>query len=118
MGTTALTITTALGPYATTGLALPFEAMDLANGNHFVSSGKELLVVRNDDVAAQTITVVSVGGVEGRTGDITAFSIPAAAYAIFGPFPVHGWRNAAGNIEVTPSDVDLKAAVIKMGNLR
>ncbi len=118
MGTTALTITEALGPYATTGLALPFEAMDNVNNNHFVSSGKELVIVRNDDAGAQTVTVTSVGGVEGRTGDITAFSIPIGDYAIFGPFPVHGWRDASGNIVLTPSTATLFVAVIKMGNLR
>jgi hypothetical protein len=57
-------------------------AADSANGMMFLNDGKTVLVVINNDVAAKTVTVVSVPDENGRTGDIVLV-VPAAA----GGFP-------------------------------
>jgi hypothetical protein len=57
-------------------------AADSANGMMFLNDGKTVLVVINNDVAAKTVTVVSVPDENGRTGDIVLV-VPAAV----GGFP-------------------------------
>lgn len=66
-----------------------------ADGASFVITGKELLLVRNGAVTAQTVTISSVADEKGRTGDVTTYSIGASEYAVFGPFKKAGWAQAA-----------------------
>jgi hypothetical protein len=62
-----------------TGLAsIVFTAADSANGMMFPNDGRTLLFVRNNDVAAKTVTIVSVPDDALRTGDIPLV-VPAAA---------------------------------------
>lgn len=112
MATTVLAKTTMPGPYDTDGVAITWQAGDDVDGNHFLSTGKEILLVRNDDAGAQTVTVTSTADPQGRTGDITADSIAAGAYAVYQEFPVSGWRNSDGEVVVTPSDANLFFAVL------
>ena len=68
---------------------------DFADGFSFVNTGREILLVRNDNAGAQTITINSVVDPYKRTGDITAYSIGIGEYAWFGPFKPEGWNQAA-----------------------
>lgn len=56
--------------------------------------GKTLVIARNTDSGAHTITISSVTDTFNRTGDITAYSIAAGKVARFGPFKSAGWANA------------------------
>ena len=49
MATTLLTVTTLPGPYDTDGVTPTWDAGDDVNNNHFPSTGKEIVMVRNDD---------------------------------------------------------------------
>jgi hypothetical protein len=113
MPTTAITKQTAPGQYPTAWGDLTFAAMDQANGNHFVSTGKELIIVRNDDAAAQTVTVTGSADPFGRTASIQK-SINAAGLAIFGPLPSSYWANNSGQIVLTPSSNNLKVAIVTL----
>lgn len=114
MATTVLVKTAMPGPYGTAGVAITWAAADVANGNHFVHTGKEILLARNDDVGPQTVTVTSENDPQGRTGDITTDSIAASAYATYQKFPVSGWRNTAGNIVIAASDANIFLAVLQL----
>lgn len=114
MPTTLLVKTVLPGPYDTDGVTITWAAADTVNNNHFLSTGKEILLARNDDAGAQTVTVTSTADPQGRTGDITADSIAAAAYHAWQKFPVSGWRNTAGEIVVTASDAGIFLAVLEI----
>ena len=89
---------TPLGPFGTYSA----EAADVvpaaltgsagSSGDQFVASGNDLVIAEETGGGAQTITFSSVTDPFGRTGDITAYSIGANEFAVFGPFKVIGWR--------------------------
>ena len=71
-----------------------------------------ILLVRNDDVGAQLVTIDSVPDPYTREGDQTQ-SVPAGAYRIFGsPFPSTGWLQADGKIYVDAASANVMLAVI------
>jgi len=81
---------------------------DFADGFSFTNTGRELILIRNDNVGAQTITVSSVVDRFNRTGDITTYSIGAAEYAWFGPFKQDGWNQSGTQLlyaAVTAADL-------------
>ena len=112
MARTVLTKDTAPGTNAAVGKVLTQAAWDNANGNRFIATGKELVLAQNTDVGAQTVTITSVADPYGRTGNVTAFSIPAGGLAIFGPFNVQGWQQSDGYIYIDASVVTVKFSVI------
>jgi hypothetical protein len=70
-----------------------------------------LLVVKNPDTSAHTVTVQSVETRYNRTRNIDTYSIPAGETHIFGVFPLHGWQQTDGNIYVD-GETSLELAVI------
>lgn len=118
MARTALTVQTPVGPYPVLPLGalaaqLTFANSDNANGNSFPCTGRELIVLNNTTGGALTITIGSVVDERNRSGDISAYSIPAAGFAMLGPFPTAGWMQAGGVINVDTSGV-LKIAIIRL----
>ncbi len=114
---TALTVVDLPGAYESDPLITPvdpgFVAADLT-GNTFRSTGREVLLVRNDDAAPQTITIASnPASRTGRNGPITAASLGIGASGAFQIFPSDGWA-VGGLITVTASDVDLMLAVVRL----
>lgn len=102
------------GPWGAGSALLVFTVADIVNFNSTPLTGRELLIVNNTDAGIQTVTVNSVGDPQGRTGDITAYSLPIASFAVFGPFPVLGWRQADGNLYYQSSAITVKFAVISL----
>jgi hypothetical protein len=97
-------------------------AADSANGMMFLNDGKTVLVVVNNDVAAKTVTIVSVPDENGRTGDIVLV-VPAAAggfpgIAITDQLPTALFTQQstdAGNVYVSFSaSTNLKVAAIRV----
>lgn len=99
-------------PLVTTLTAITWTAIDAANGNQIRSTGKEQILFRNDDAGAVTVTVTS-RALNGRTGDIAAVSVPAAAYRMTQIFPQAGWRQSDGMLYFSASDADMKFAVLR-----
>jgi len=121
---TALTtgLKTAPGSYpgtiAPNGADMVFEAGDVA-GNTFVASGDDLILVLNSDPTnPYTVTISSeIDPINNRLGDITAYSLAAGDYAVFGPFETQGWADTtSGLILLTVSNVAVKVCVIKLVN--
>lgn len=104
-------------PLGATTADLPLVASDIVNGNNFVSTGRELLVVDNTDVAAQTVTVVSAPDEHGRSGDIAAYPVPAGVVSILGPFKQKGWMRGTGTVRVNTSTATVKLGVIRLPSL-
>jgi len=116
-----ITPQTLVGHYPATPLSanaadITFEASgaDFADGASFPHTGREIILVRNDNVGAQTITIESKADAKNREGDITTYSIGASEYAAFGPFPVDGWRQSDGDMNFAVSAADLYLAVIRL----
>jgi hypothetical protein len=97
-------------------------AADSANGMMFPNDGRTVLIVVNNDVAAKTVTIVSVPDENGRTGDIVLV-VPAAAggfpgIAITDQLPTALFTQQAtdpGNVYVTFSAAtNLKVAAVRI----
>lgn len=94
--------------------ALSFTGSDVPNGNDTaLVDSKTLVLVRNTDSGAHTVTFTSVADTLNRKGDITAYSVPAGAQALFGPFKLVGW-SVAGRLQIDGSDVTLQIAVVTL----
>jgi len=49
---------------------------------------------------------------QGRTGDITTYSLAAGAIVALGPFQTEGWRQSDGNLYAVASHIDVKFSVL------
>lgn len=118
MPRTLLTPVTPVGPYPTSfaanSLDIAWANSDTANGNYFVSSGRDLLLVRNGDAAPQTITIASKIDPYGRTGDITAYSLGIGETMAFWFGNIQGWDQGSGQIYINTSDNDMAIAVFRI----
>lgn len=116
MARTALTVVVLPEAWATSGTPVDpgMVNSDQVNGNSFIHTGKEILIVFNNDVAAQTVTITSAPSSKTkRVGNITAVSVPAAAHRVFQRFPIDGWQQTGGVIFIDTSDPDLQLAVVR-----
>ena len=109
-----------LGTYvsesATQMTTLTFTAIDIVNTNSITMTGRKMvLLFRNDDVAAKTITISSSANPYGRKADVTTFSMAAGAYAIREFEPV-GWEQTLGGRDmiITAEDADIYVAAINL----
>lgn len=112
MARTILTPITAPEAYDLAGAALTFTDGDLANGNRFLATGRELLLVYNSGASPYTVTVQSKA-VNNREGDAAA-TLAAGAYRIFQMFPTEGWKQDDGYVWVDVQNAALKLAVLKL----
>ncbi len=113
MARTALTPIDIPASYDATGVALTWSATDPANGNYFVATGREIILIRNDDVASQTLTVSSVDDPYGRSESWTK-AVAAAAYACSQLFPIIGYRQTNGQVYIDSTDADLKVCILRL----
>lgn len=104
------------GSIAADSLDATFTAADVSNGNSYVATGKEMVIVLNSHASsAYTFTVTSVADDLGRTGDITTYSLAAGEYAVVGPVPVRGWRQpSSGKVLIAGSNAAIKFLVIRI----
>lgn len=89
-----------------------FEAADIVDGNEFAFTGKEVIIVRNDDALDTTLTVQSVAGPLNREGDLGPYTVGPGLYAFFTP-PLTGFQQAGNLCFIDGSDADLMIAVIR-----
>ncbi len=115
---TALNVQTIKGPFdaITAGLAhFTTAAGTITDGDTFVCTGRELLIVANG-TGANTITLTSVADEKGRTLDITTYALATGAFAVFGVGLTNskGWKSSAGTIRITVSSAEVKVAVLRL----
>lgn len=116
---TALTPVVPIGPYVTGqptagSLALAWTQCDASNGNSFPITGREILLVQNEDtMAAHTFTVSSVADALGRTNDVTAYSVALSSFAAFNfRSGVTGWKQSDGTVHMACSTNNIYFAVL------
>ena len=118
MARTALTVQDVPGKYpgsiGVNAADFTWAAADIVDQNSFPCTGREIVLVRNDNVGPQTVTINSVADPYKRTQDVTAYSVGIGEYAFFGPFPVVGWRQADGNVYLEASAADVFFAVVRL----
>lgn len=116
MARTDLTaITVKSGKDAYTATTLTSVAADTTNFNAVALTGKEILIARNSGASAYTVTITSVADpVYGRTGDISAVSIPAGESRMWGPFPLEGWRQADNKLYFQANNAAVLFTVIRL----
>jgi len=119
MTATAITIQEVAGPFdATTAGSedFTFDASAGSSGNSFVASGRELLLAYNSGSVAATMTVESEDDALGRAEDITAYSLAAGDYAVFGVGLTNtkGWKDSSGLIQLTTTTANIKVAVLRL----
>ena len=112
--TTLTPVAISTNPYATTGVPLVFTAGNVADGNDFASTGREILVAQNTDSGAHTVTVASVADTFGRLGNITADSIAAGDYRVYQIFPQLFWAQTGNLINVNVDSATVELAVLKL----
>jgi hypothetical protein len=94
-------------------LNLTFTACDATNGNSFVSTGREVLLVQNSGGSTYTFTVNSVADNFGRTDtSLTAYSLAASAIAAIQMKYQAGWMSGT-TISMTCSNAAIKYAVLQ-----
>lgn len=84
-----------------------------ADGAGFPHTGREVLLIRNLNAGAQTVTISSVNDAQNRKGDITAFSFSTGEIgAIF--LPKAGWSQPDGQLYFAASATDVAFAVLRL----
>lgn len=114
----ALTPVTIKGPFeaiAANGADFTFAA-GATSTDTFVCTGRQVLLAFNSGAAPYTVTISSVDDERGRSEDITAYSLDAGEYAVFGVGLTNlpGWRQTNGTIIVDVENVAVKWAVLTL----
>lgn len=118
MARTALTVQETPGrfpalPITADAADLAWTAADNVNKNSFALTGREIILVRNDNAGAQEITISSVVDAYNREGDIEAYSVGIGEYAMFGPIPLDGFRQSDGLCYLEAAVADVYFAIIR-----
>ena len=114
---TVLTKNKAPGGYDSGGAALVWTAADVDNKNRFLATGREILLVRNENEAAQTVTITAVDDPFKRKEDASkelAIGSVAPTFAVFQMFPTIGWQQSDGYIYLEAAAADVYFAVIEL----
>lgn len=121
-GPTALPIVTFLGPYpalpvGATALDYVYTAADATNGNSFLATGHELLLVQNSGASPYTFTVTSVADTVQRTGDIGPYTVGAGLFSAYLVSAQLGWKQSDGTVHLSASNVAIKFAVVRLPSI-
>lgn len=84
------------------------------DGVRFPHTGREIVLIRNDNVGAQTVTVESVVDPQNRTGDITTYSVGIGEYAVFNAMALTGWTQPSGEFWLTATAADVMFAILRL----
>lgn len=118
MPRTALTVQTLKGPHpgtvAADALDIVWTAADDANLNDFLYTGREIILVRNDNVGAQTITLTSKLSSLQRLGTVLDYSLAAGEYAAFWAGDIAGWLQSDGKFYLEASANDVFFAILRL----
>lgn len=88
-----------------------FQVADIVNGNAFLSSGRDLLVVYNSDVVSHTFTLKSAPDPDGRFADVT-YTIGAGVYSFVEIGTASVFIQSTNMVIVTGSDVHVQFLVV------
>lgn len=114
MPRTTLPVTDAVAASPLTAVNPTETSADVANGNQFPHTGREVLEAFNSDTVAHNVTLHSVP-VRGRQDPLhaTAQSIPAGGRRVYGPFG-DGWRQTDGYVYVNADHATVRFRVLRL----
>lgn len=120
MTATTITVQQLLSPFPTTPLTansadIAFTALTPSDGDVFTCTGREVILISNG-TGTNTLTIDSSDDGYGREEDITNYSLAEGDFAVFGVGLTNnaGWKNSSGQIKLTPSSAEIKAAVVRL----
>ena len=88
------------------------EMLQSMTGNYFVATGHEEVIIQNTSGTPYTITITSVPDNDGRSGDITTFSIPANTTYVWGPVQYEGWAQTNGQIYISAANAAILFGIL------
>lgn len=88
--------------------------LDNTNGNEFVGTGRELLVIQNPTAGAVTVTLTSSNDPQNRKADITAYSLGVNEFLAFWFGSLIGWDQGNGKIYLDCSATGLKGFIFRI----
>jgi hypothetical protein len=100
-------------PVAANSIDFTFSVGDAVNGLEYVATGREVVIMRNVNVGAQTFTLKSVKDELNRTGDITNYSLGPNEFAVLVP-PLKGFQNPDGKVYIDVAHNDVNIAVLRV----
>jgi hypothetical protein len=104
-------------PLAANSLDFVFEAPDVAaDGVIFPATGREIVLLQNTAVGAQTFSIVGIRQSTGHVQDLLAYSMAAGEFAVLPAGLLSLYGSATGQVTITMSDVGIKVAVIQVPN--
>jgi len=112
--TPLMALGTKTNAYTANAADLTMTAADATNKEQVALTGNELIIAHNTGASARTITVTSVVDEMGRTGDVSAYSLGAGEYAVFGPFGTEGWRQTNSKLYFEANHAEVKFGVVKL----
>jgi hypothetical protein len=112
MARTALTPIALNNPYGA-AVAVTYTAGDAVNGNQYVCTGRERLLVKNGDGAApHTFTLKRTTDPFGTAAD-QVITVPLSAEVATPTIPQVGFIQADGNVYIDVSSAQLSFAVLQ-----
>lgn len=113
MARTVITPISQTSKYPTAFTAVTWTAADPTNGNRFVLTGRETLLVRNVGATTNVTFFSSTSEPQNRSGDITNSSLATNGHATLGPLALNGWRQEDGYAWVTGQTANIEFAVLR-----
>jgi hypothetical protein len=107
------------GPFDTIAagnLAVTTVSPDTTNGNSFKCTGREILLINNGTGSPVTVTFTSAPDDQGRSQDITAYSIPISTLAYFtgGLTNSRGWKQSDNTVQFKVTGTGSSCAVLRL----
>ncbi len=102
------------GPVSANDLDVATFDLDNTNGNVFVGTGRELLVIQNPTAGAITVTLTSAFDQAKRKADITTYSLGAGEFMSFWYGSLVGWDQGGGQIFLDCSASGLKGLLLRL----
>lgn len=114
----AITVQNMKGPFdvISAGNLTPTWTAGNTGGDTFAVTGREIILIWNSGASPYTVTITSQVDEKNRTRDITTYSLAAGEVAYFtgGLTNSAGWKDTNGLINITPSNVAVKWAFLKL----
>jgi hypothetical protein len=95
--------------------AAKWGAIVAADDAQFVSTGREVLLLRNTTAGALTVTVSSTANAGfARAGTAPTVVVPANGFSIIGPIPQDGFITSIGTVNVSTTVDGILGCVLEL----
>ena len=113
MARTRLSVVEAPKTHPGGSVAYTFTAHDIVNENDFLTTGREVLLIKSADAGSQDVVITSMPDSYGRTQDLTVSVAAGAERAVY--FSTRdGWMQSDGEIYLDCTVATISYAVIRL----